>query len=268
MSNKKGINAFLGFILSIIIIIPVLFVVLVIFVYGSASVKSIVQSPQAYVSQTAVALTSGESVVVGSLAPSLSGDQFMAQFYGSSSCISLLDQLSRTGELTAPSDPTTLSGSYFICIGSYTTSNLVDSGWSDLPSSSNSASFPDWFGAATYLNSGSSSNTSGINGSQGTLSFFVNLPPSLSLGSSCTSFLNATTSFGRNEPSGYISALDCAQIPEKNGIPIFLSVKDTNCGSNCNDNPMAFLHGSPGVISLQECSYSGGNALVCQFDIG
>ena len=145
MSNKKGINSFLEFIIAIIIIIPVVFVVLVIFVYGTGSVRSIVQSPQAYVSETAAALTSGESVVVGSLAPSLSGDQFMAQFYGGASCISLLDQLSRTGALTAPSDPSTLSGKYFVCMGSYKTSDLVLPGWDYLPAASFNASFPDWY---------------------------------------------------------------------------------------------------------------------------
>ncbi len=267
MSNKKGINAFLEFIIAIIIIIPVVFVVLVIFVYGTGSIKSIVQSPQAYISDTAAALTSGESVVVGSLAPSLNSNQFMAQFYGSTSCISMLDQLSRTGALTAPSNPATLSNGYFICMGSYKTNDLVSPGWSYLPAASFNSSFPNWFSAAAYLNARSSINSSGINGSHGTLSFFENVLPSQALASSCKSFLNATTTIGKSEPSAYISALDCVPIPTKSGTPIFLSVNTGSCTNGCINNPVAFLHGSPGSISLQSCTYTGGSSLICQFDI-
>lgn len=268
MSNKKGINSFLEFIIAVIIVIPVLFVVLVLFVYGTGSINAIVQSPQSYVTQTAAALTSGESVVVGSIAPSLESTQFLGQFYGSTSCISLLDQLSRTGKLSAPNNPATLSNRYFICIGSYNSKDVTSSSWSYLPAASYNASFPSWFVASQELNSKSSINSSGINGSQGTLSFFVNVPPDQALGSSCSSFLNASTTYGYSEPSAYISALDCVPIPQKGNTSVFISVKYPGCANGCASNPVAFLHGSPGAISLQSCTYSNGNSLICQFDIG
>ncbi len=269
MDNKKGITSFLEFIIAIIIIIPVVFVIFIIFVLGVGSIKAVTESPQAYVSETAAALTTGESVVVGSLAPSLTGSQFMAQFYGGTSCISLLDQLSRTGVLTTPADPATLSDSYFVCFGSYKTNDLIYSTWNDLPTSSFNASFPDWFPAANYLNSRSSLNSSGINGSQGTLSFFFNLNtlPSYALASSCESFLNATTTIGKSEPSAYISSINCVPIPTEGNTSIFISVKSGSCTNGCTSNPLAFLHGSPGAISLQSCTYTGGDSLLCQFDI-
>lgn len=279
MSNRKGITSFTSFIIAMVIIIPVIFVVLIIFIFGVPSIRSQVQSVQSYISQTMVALTTGESVVTGTLSPSLTDHEFMGQFYGSSACISLLDELSRTGVLSSPNDPSSLNNRYFVCIGAYKDFDTANSPnppavWGDyLPSSSGQPAFPQWSG----FNSGPNSiidtgGFAGINGSHGTLSYAVDSTNvSASLASACIALFNATSSEGWGSPSAYITALDCAPLNENNGKPIYLSVQDSTCQGTvkgCDFNPWLFLHGSPGTIGLQTCSYvSGSPDLVCQFNI-
>lgn len=277
MGNKKGLSAFTSFIIAIIIIIPILVVITIIFVYGASSISSLVSSPQAYVSQTMAAINTGESVIVGSLSPSLDGNngQFMAQFYGNSGCITLLDQLSRNGLVSAPNDPSTLSGKYFVCTGSLNSKGITsDNSWSFLPGNGageGAASFPGWFLAAQFLNAANSQNSSGINGSHGTLSYYEGVDPQVALGQACISFFNATTAYGRNTPSSYITSLDCVAEGESSGVPVFMSVKNSQCQSNsqlgCTNNPWAFLFGAPGQFALQTCSYTSGDALICSFTI-
>jgi hypothetical protein len=224
-----------------------------------------------------IALNTGESVVVGTLSPSLQSNQFMTQFYGSPACVSLIDQLSRHGLLSAPGDPTTLEDRYFVCVGSYndfnkTTSKNAPAVWGNyLPGEPDNSSFPSWFPAASKLNAPYSGNSSGINGSHGTLSYYVDVNPETALGSACVSFFNATTQYGWSTPSAYITGLNCVAENENNGAPIFMSVKNQECQSNaqvgCATNPWVFLHGSPGQITLQTCSYTSGNSLICSFSI-
>ncbi len=264
MDNKRGLSSFTSFIVAIIILIPVLFVILIVILAGSSSVKAAVQSPEAYVSETLAALTTGESVIVGGLSPVLQSNQFLAQFYGSTSCIDFLDQLARVGVLLTPTDPSSLNGTYFICIGSYNSQGISSnsySGWLSLPSQADNASFPNWFPAAGDLNSADSTNTSGTTGSEGTLSYFRNtFSPEATLSGSCNSFFNATTTVGADAPAQYITALNCVTLGEKNNEPIYMS-------AYANYQPIAFLHGNPGTLDLQTCTYAGGNVLICQFDI-
>ncbi len=290
MVDKKGLSSFTSFIIAIIIIIPIVIVVLIIFIYGASSISSVANSPESYVTQSMVALTTGESVVVGATAPSLDGNsgQFMAQFYGSQSCISSLNQLSRTGILSAPNDPATLQNKYFVCIGAVNTKNILSdtvnayqsssgvvklpyNSWLAYPFYNDAGAFPLWFPAAYYLNAINSANTSGINGSHGTLSYFVNQDPQTALGDSCAAFFNATTQYGFGSPGAYVTTLNCAVEGESNGIPVFMSVQTQQCKTSsqygCSANPWAFLFGDPGQIGVQTCSYISGAALICSFSI-
>jgi hypothetical protein len=214
-----------------------------------------------------VAQKTGESVVVGSLSPTLSENQFMSQFYGSAKCIFLLDQLSRVGILSAPNDPAQLNGTYFVCLGTYNASAQFGSGesasWPNLPNSFGQAAFPEFFTSPATGN--------GINGTEGTLDYFANTNPSV-LGSACVNFLNASTQYGYDTPSAYISSLDCVSLGTDNGKPLFLSVNYANCANtynSCASSPWVFLHGSPGAITLQTCNYaSGAESLICSITVG
>ena len=270
MRNKKGLTAFLSFVVAIIIIIPIIIIVVYVFVFGISSTKGIINSPSAYVTQTASAIIGGTSNVEGSLSPSLTRGEFMSQFYGSPSCISLLDELSRNAALQQPNDPATLSGNYFICFGSYSNPAPGDF-WNFLPVYPSNASFPSWFPASPYLNSRNNLNSSGINGSKGTLSFFRGIENvSGALGQSCVSFLNATIpKYGWGIPSAYIHSMKCVIMSSATGSPsTFMSVTPAQCtGSSTGYCPVVFLHGSPSHITLQTCTYSNGGPLNCQFTI-
>ncbi len=271
MENKRGLSSFTSFIIAIIVLIPVLFVILIVITAGSSSIKAAVQSVSAYVSETTAALNTGESVIVGGLSPVLQSDQFMAQFYGSASCISFLNQLSRVGVLTTPSDPSTLDGTYFICFGTYNSNGIGSStmsssysDWSSLPTQQNNATFPNWLDISKYITGFTASDAAGISGSEGALSYFVNTNPIAALSSSCTAFFNATTPVGTDTPAQYVTNLECVTLGAKNGGQIYLAAGAASVPALA---PVAFLHGNPATINLQTCTYAGGNFLSCQFDI-
>ncbi|MCL5016594.1 MAG: hypothetical protein M1441_00420 [Candidatus Parvarchaeota archaeon] len=272
MVNRKGVTALLGIIITIIVLIPVVIIVAYIFIYGVHSVKAVAQSLSAYVEQVSLAIKSGSSLVVAPASPSLSNDQFMAQFYGNSTCISYLDQLSRITVLSLPQNPNSLAGEYFLCSGSYNPSAIKqDSVWNYLPSTPGGASFPYWFTNVAQLNSPSSDLAAGINGSAGTLSYYEN-PADIAttLGQSCDEFFNAVTAYGTATPSAYITSLQCVPIASGNST-YFISVSGPSCAgttNGCYSNPMAFLYGNPGQISYQSCVYHGGASIVCSFSIG
>ena len=181
-----------------------------------------------------------------------------------------MNELARSAVLQTPNNPSTLSGSYFVCFGSYSDPTKGDF-WNVLPVYSSTSSFPSWFPASPQLNSRHNSNSSGINGSKGTLSFFQNIENASGvLGQSCVSFLNATVpNYGWGIPSSYIRSMKCAVMSSATGSPsTFMSVSPNQCtGSSVGYCPIAFLHGSPGHITLQTCTYSNGGPLNCQFTI-
>ena len=265
MLDNKGISEFLSWMIALVIMIIFSAVIVYIFLAGSSSIRSLVQSPNTYVTQTDAALTAGFSIVTGPTVPSFSDNQFMAQFYGSPQCISLLDQLSRTAILTTPNNPASLNGYYFVCSGSFNIDAISPSQatWAPTPEYPDNASFPGWF--SSVLNSKDSKNTSGVNNSVGTMSFFTAINnPSAALGSSCVSFLDAVTQkYGSGVPSAYITSMECAPLPLKNSIPTYISIKDGSCSADPASCPLAFLHGNPGSFQLQTCTYSGGSSIVC-----
>ncbi len=274
MMNRKGMTKFVEYIIAIIIIIPVLLVILYILIFGVGSIKQQVQSVSAYVTQTMTALTTGTSVLLPGLSPVLGSGDFMGQFYGSPACISLLDQLSRAGKLVSPNNPATMAGQFFMCVGSYGDFSTPSAGkddWSNLPAVSDNASFPNWFPAYQELNSKNSPNSSGLNGSLGTLSFFEDIGnASAALSSLCVSFFNASVvingvNYGYGIPSAYINSLSCTPY-SNNGKPIFISVTPFGgCGSGCSNNPFGLLHGNNVGFNLQTCSYVPNSpALTCQ----
>ncbi|MCL4401027.1 MAG: hypothetical protein M1348_03280 [Candidatus Parvarchaeota archaeon] len=276
MGNRKGITSFTSFIVAIVIIIPVLFVVLVIFVFAIPAIRSNIINVQSYVSETMVALSTGESVITGTLSPSLTDHEFLAQFYGSPACIGLLNELSRTSILSSPNDPSSLNDRYFVCVGDYKDFSASNNPnppavWGNyLPQSPGQPALPDWISGSSL--SGGWSGLAGINGSQGTLSYAVDANNvSALLASACVAFFNATSSEGWGSPSAYVNSLNCAPLNENNGQLIYMSVNDQTCASTsqgCDYNPWLFLHGSPGSIALQTCSYvSGSSDLVCRFNI-
>lgn len=273
LMNNKGISEFLAFILSIIILIPIAVIAYFIITAGANKVVSSSESVTQYVSSTMLALQTGNSVVLPPVSPNLPKYTFLSQFYGSNSCISYLNQLSREDLLISPSNPSSLSGTYFVCIGTFSLSPIISSQsfWNYLPSNgegSNNASFPGWFPDLAAYNSKSSNLASGINGSTGTLSYFIlSQNPEVSLSDSCDSFFNATTiKYGYSQPGAYITTITCAPLTYNNESA-FISVIPPSCSGSCGNNPMAFLYGNPGYIKFQECSYNGGNDLQCKFSI-
>jgi len=273
--KNKGISEFLAFILSIIILIPIAIIAYFIITAGANKVISSSESITQYVSSTIIAMQTGNSVVLPPVSPDLPKYTFLSQFYGSSSCISDLDELSREALLISPSNPSSLSNTYFVCIGTFSLSaiNQSQAFWNYLPSSSSgegpdNASFPGWFPNVGTYNSKSSTIASGINGSTGTLSYFTQPSnPEITLSHSCVSFFNATTiKFGYGQPGAYITKITCAPLTYNNKS-VFISVVPPSCSGSCGSNPMAFLYGNPGYIKFQECSYNGGGDLQCRFSI-
>ncbi|EFD92710.1 MAG: hypothetical protein BJBARM5_0563 [Candidatus Parvarchaeum acidophilus ARMAN-5] len=269
--KNKGITEFLSFILSIIILIPIAVIAYFIITAGANKVVSSSESASLYVSTTISAMQTGQSVVLPPDSPNLPEYTFLSQFYGNSACMSDINQLSREAVLVSPSNPSTLSNKYFVCIGTYNPSAIVSSQsiWLTVPKTgSDNASFPSWFPNAGNYNSRTSSLASGINGSTGTLSYFTN-PQNVqnTLAQSCVSFFNATTkNYGYGQPGAYITTMTCVPLTYNNNTA-FINVIPPSCSGACGSNPVAFLYGNPGYIKLQECSYSGGNELQCKFTI-
>ena len=272
--NNKGISEFLAFILSIIILIPIAVIAYFIITAGANKVVSSSESISQYASTTMLALQTGNSIVLPPISPDLPTKTFLSQFYGSNSCISYLNQLSREDLLISPSNPESLSGTYFVCIGTFSLKPIISSQnfWNYLPSGNkegpNNASFPGWFPDLLGYNSPTSTIASGINGSTGTLSYFtLSQDPETTLSNSCDSFFNATTTeYGYGQPGAYIQTITCAPLTYNNQSA-FISVVPPSCSGSCGNNPMAFLYGNPGYIKFQECSYNGGNDLQCKFSI-
>lgn len=269
--KKKGITEFLSFILSIIILIPIAVIAYFIITAGANKVISSSESISLYVSTTMTAVQTGNSVVLPPNSPDLPKHTFLAQFYGSSACISYINQLSREAIVVSPANPSVLSNQYFMCIGTYNPSAIISSQsiWNFLPAyADDNASFPGWFPDLSSYNSKTSSVASGINGSTGTLSYFIQpASPQTVLAQSCVNFFNATTiKYGYGQPGAYISTITCVPLTYKNESK-FISVTSPSCSGTCGNNPMAFLYGNPGYIKLQECSYSGGSALQCRLSI-
>ncbi len=272
MIDHRGSVSFLAIIVSIIIIIPIAIIAAYILFYGIHSVKAVAQSLSSYVLQVSLAVKTGAALIVAPAAPSLTNTEFLGQFYGSTQCINFLDQLARVTVLSIPQNPQSLSGQYFLCSGTYNPSAITqNSVWDYLPSRPDNASFPYWFPDADALNAPDSQIASGVNGSTGTISYYTN-PSNIAatLGQSCDSFFNATTSYGTGTPAAYITSLQCAPIASGNQS-YFISVSNSECsagGGTCASNPMAFLYGNPGEISYQTCSYHGGASITCSFSIG
>jgi hypothetical protein len=269
--KKKGISELLAFGMSVIILIPIAVIAYFIITSGANKVTSSSESVGIYVSTTISALQSGNSVVLPPNSPNLPKDVFLSQFYGDSSCMSYIYQLSREAILISPSNPSTLSNKYFMCIGAYNPSAIVPNQavWNFLPTTGiDNASFPGWFPSVGNYNSKTSSLASGINGSVGTLSYFIQPSnPQSTLSQSCISFFNATTqNYGYGQPGAYITTITCAPLTYNNKSA-FVSVIPPSCSGTCGNNPMAFLYGNPGYIKFQECSYGGGNSLQCRFSI-
>ncbi len=268
--NRKGISAFLGIIISLVILIPVGFIVFLIISSGASKLVSFQQSVNAYVSATLSAMQTGTSVVVPPSAPDFGSTTFLAQFYGGTACMSMIDQLSRSAILAEPTNPSSLTNKYFICVGTMNMQPIISymRQWNYLPTSSGSASFPYWFSNYGQLNSQSYGLAQGVSGSKDTLSFFTNSAnPAQTLAGSCADFFNATTtSYGYGVPSAYITGLSCVPLMYSNSS-LFLSVATSGCSSSnaCNSNPVAFLYGNPSYVTTQICSSGGGNSLVCQF---
>ncbi len=269
--KNKGITEFLAFILSIIILIPIAVIAYFIITAGANKVVSSSESVSLYVSTIMTAMQTGNSVALPPVTPNLPKHTFMGQFYGSDSCISYIDQLSREAILISPSNPSTLSNVYFVCIGTYSPSAITtsESAWNFLPTTgANNASFPTWFPDVGNYNSESSTIASGVSGSEGTLSYFITPSnPQNTLSQSCVNFFNASTvNYGYGQPGAYIKTITCAPLTYNNKTAL-ISVIPPSCSGVCGSNPVAFLYGNPGYITLQECSYSGGNGLQCKFTI-
>lgn len=272
--KNKGLSEFLAFILSIIILIPIAIIAYFIITAGANKVISSSESVSLYASSTIAALQTGNSIVLPPDSPNLPKYTFLSQFYGSNSCISDLNQLSRQALLVSPSNPSSLSNMYFVCIGTFSLSPITTSQafWNYVPSGNkegpDNASFPGWFPDLSAYNSPSSTLASGINGSTGTLSYFIQPQnPETALSDSCVSFFNATTSqYGYGQPGAYITTITCAPLTYNNKSA-FISAVPPSCSGSCGNNPIAFLYGNPGYIKFQECSYNGGNDLQCKFSI-
>lgn len=273
--KNKGLTEFLAFILSIIILIPIAILAYFIITAGANKVISSSESVSLYVSTTVSAVQSGNSVVLPPVSPNLPKYTFLGQFFGSNSCIKYVTELSREAILISPSDPSILSNQYFMCIGTFSLSPIISSQafWNYLPSAKDgegpdNASFPGWFPGLSAYNSPSSLIASGVNGSTGTISYFLQpQDPEKALADSCVSFFNATTiSYGYGQPGAYIKSITCVPLSHNNNS-VFVSVVPPLCSGTCGNNPMAFLYGSPGYIKFQECSYGGGSALQCKFSV-
>ena len=286
--DKKGVTFFLEFVIAMIIGSIVVVIVAYIYLFGSSGLSAAISSIDSYVSLTQSALTTHISVLTGDLLPSFKSDSFMVQFYGSSGCVTLLNELSRNAVLTAPNNPSSLSGKFFICSGTYKPFEFSYSGspqastWDYVnPSAGND--IPSWMVSSTpalpFLSS-----IAQVNGSKGAMTFINNSLVSSSqnylstmeadLGQACVAFLNATVSPYNDYgvPSAYITNLDCVPLDTENGQPIFISVNSLFCqvnGLSCNYNPFLTLHGSPGNIIEQRCYYqSGAPSISCVEYIG
>ncbi len=269
--KKKGITEFLAFMLSIIILIPIAIIAYFIITAGANKVVSSSESVSQYVSSTLTAVQTGNSVVLPPISPNLPSETFLSQFYGSNSCISYLDELSREAILVSPVNPSSLSNTYFVCIGTFSLSPIIvtQAFWDYLPTAgADNASFPGWFPNVLKYNSLKSAIASGINGSTGTLSYFLqSSDPQTALSESCDNFFNATTKkYGYGEPGAYIKSITCAPLTYNNQS-VFISAIPPSCSGACGNNPIAFLYGNPGYIKFQECSYNGGSVLQCRFNI-
>lgn len=290
MDSKASVSDTLSFIIAILVIVAVLVPVAYVLYYGISAVSAQVESIQEYVTQTELALTFGTSEVVGTLAPSFNSNQFMVQFYGTPQCISLLDDLSRDAVLSAPNNPATLSGQFFVCSGVYKNFTFKpqnpliaksSSLWTAKPLATTTqidqaSALPNWvqlYNWSVKLGPGWSPTTYEINGSEGTMfyendSTYQNIPQiEADLGRYCVEFLNASVvPYGPENPAAYITSMDCVPLGAKNGYNIFISLDTQNCASvqgGCNYDPLIFFHGSPAKIIAQFCSYNGGTSLVC-----
>ncbi len=285
--DKKG--DIFDFIIALVVVIIIIPIAAYIFFYGINSISTQIESIQAYVTQTELALDLGSSVVVGSLAPSFNSNQFMVQFYGTPQCISLLDDLSRDAVLTAPNNPASLEGQYFICSGAYKNFTFQpppryllskqQSLWIATPMSQSTIeleqdALPNWVILST---TSMDYNMWEINGSQGTM-YYENYSTSQDLqaveeqlGEDCVKFLNASVvPYGPGNPAAYITGMTCVPLGTKNGYPIFISLNTQSCSSvanGCNYDPIVFFHGSPAKILTQFCSYNKGPSIVCSITI-
>jgi hypothetical protein len=286
VGNKKGVISTVSIVISIIVLIPIVIFVGFIFISGIAGIRTQIQSISGYVSDTQTALYSGTSVIVGTLSPVFSGNQFMAQFYGGPACMTLIDELARTSILTEPNDPSTLSGKFFVCAGTFSnfsSSPNVNEFWDYLPIPPGNAQsiLPSWTLDGGY--NLTNLIVGEVNGSHGSLSFanYTGRPSSLAkvetqLSTACESFLNSTvysSSSGTeyNVPSAYISAITCAPLAVQNSQPVFISLRRGNCAANspeCSYNPLLFMHGEPASIQIQTCNYlSGAPSLTCEIEM-
>lgn len=277
MTNKRGVNEVLSFIISVIIVGVIVVIVVYILLVGTGTIKSVGANTGAYVSQTEAATTNGLSILTGGTV-NLDNQQFLMQFYGSKQCISLLNQLSLHSVLQSPTNPSSLSNTFFVCIGSYnnftfypngpSTTNTRQSSWQSVTSWGNPAA-PLWY------NTGFGP-LAGMNGSEGTVTF-INTTGALAttttlesyLNQSCINFLNATVSVSGNalpnEPYAYITSMNCEPI-EDNALTYFISVEAPLCGTDpqlCSGNPLLMIHGSPAYITSQICRYYNGPSIIC-----
>ena len=276
--DKRGATFFLEFVIALVIGLIIVVIVAYIYLFGAGGLSAAISSINSYVSLTQTALTTHLSVLTGDVLPSFKGNSFMGQFYGSSNCINLLDELSRNAVLTSPNNPASLSGKFFICSGTYKpfefvySSSSYASTWDYInPSAEND--LPNWMVSSTpslpFL-----TDIAQVNGSRGAMTFINNsllgnnqndlLAIETDLGQACVAFLNATVSPYKDYgiPSDYITNLDCVPLDVESGQPIFISVNSLFCqinGLSCNYNPFLFLHGSPGNILEQRCNYGSGD---------
>lgn len=278
MGNRRGVNEVYSFIISVIIVAVLVIIVVYILLLGTGTIKSVNSNTNTYVSQTESAITSGISILTGG-SVSLDDHQFLVQFYGSPRCLSLLNDLSAHGVLQNPTDPSTLSNTFFVCIGSYNDFSFYTNGGGG-PYSSSWQPVTSWGQAAAPFWYVQASPMAGINGSQGTVTFDNTTGSSISgsdiinyLNGSCTNFLNATVDVSGtkeyNDPQAYITSLNCVPI-ENAGLTYFISVETPQCGNNpqmCSGNPLLFIHGSPGTITQQVCRYSGGPSIICEITV-
>ncbi len=276
MVNRKGINEVYSFIISVIIVAVIVVIVVYILLLGTGTIKSVGSNTNSYVSQTESAITSGISILTGG-SVSLDNHQFLAQFYGTRQCLNLLNGLSAHGILQNPTNPSTLSNTFFVCIGSYNDFSFYvgsqgpyQSSWQAVTSWGSPAP-PLWY---------SQSNLAGMNGSEGTVTFENTTGSSISASNiisyfneSCTNFLNATVDVSGtqeyNDPQAYITSMNCVPI-ENAGVTYFISVETPQCGANpqmCSGNPLLFIHGSPASISQQVCRYYGGPSIICEISL-
>ena len=273
MGNRRGVNEVYSFIISVIIVAVLVVIVVYILLLGTGTIKSVNSNTNTYVSQTESAITSGISILTGG-SVSLDNHQFLAQFYGSPRCLSLLNDLSAHGILQNPTNPSSLSGAFFVCTGSYndfsfySNNNIVSSSWQPVTTWGRAAP-PSWYVQYPPI--------AGMNGSQGTVTFENTTGSSTGisaivdyLNGSCTNFLNATVDASGTpeygDPQAYITSLNCVPI-ENAGSTYFISVETPQCGTDpqmCSGNPLLFIHGSPGSITQQVCRYYGGPSIICE----